>query len=138
MNTKLDIEIILKENFIYDPLIKQYDQILGIKVNKVDDRFQVLNDTTSNVIFISKFGMKLLSSVNIPYGAIYNTSLVLPTPDIQNITLYYTFLSDMERKLYLKNLYNILIEWSNEWGGFSRDKPSHLTVYDNRWVIEHE
>ena len=136
MYIKLDIEITLIDKFVKDAIYNDYSKILGIKVHTIDKRFQVFNCIKSNELFMSKEGMRILSSLEVPLGEIHNYAIILPNPKHTGITMYREFLYDFERMTYLRKLYSALLEWSNNWWGFNGDEVSRLVVKDNRWTIE--
>lgn len=136
MHTKLDIEISLSERYVSDGIFNHFKKILAIKVNAIDQRFQVFNCIKCHELFIGKNGLRILSSLDVPLGAIHNYAIILPSPKQVGVTIYHDFMYDDERKDYLKKLYISLQEWSKDWWGFSGDSESKLVVYGNRWVIE--
>lgn len=138
MNVKLDIEINLIDKFIKDELYNNYNKILEIKINSVDNRFQVFNCIKNNEHFMSTSGIRILSSIQVPKGKIYNHSFILPNPKYNDIILQHDFLYEDERKNYLKKLYNSLLDWSNNWWGFIGDGVSKIIINDNKWTIECE
>lgn len=136
MYIKLDIEITFIDKFAKDGIFNEYNKILGIKVHSIDKRFQVFNCIKSNELFISKDGMRILSTLEVPLGGIHNHAIILPNPKHTGITMYREFLYDFERMNYLRKLYGALYEWSNNWWGFNGDEESKIIVNDNRWTIE--
>ena len=136
MHNKLDIEIELGQRYVSDGFFNEYKQILDIKVNSLDQRFQVFNVMKSNELFIGKNGLRILSTLDLPNGAVYDKAFVLPSPRNVGRMMYCEFMYDFERKEYLEKLYFCLQDWSEHWWGFHGDSQSRMVVYDNRWVIE--
>jgi len=138
MNLKIDIEIILKQRFRYEKSNPHYIQSLGLKVNTYDPRFSPYNCMHENNIFIAKNGMRLLTSLSAPLGKISYQAVVLPTPDVMGQTIYFDFVDDVDRRIYVRRLYHCIMEWCNTWNGFKGDGETKMCVDGNRWIFGYD
>lgn len=135
MNLKIDIEIILKQRFVYEQFNPHYIQSLGLKIKDYDYRFSPPNCIQENQLFIAKNGMRLLTSLSAPVGRISYQALVLPSHDMVGQTLFFDFIDDVDRRIYVRRLYHCLMEWCNTWVGFNGDGETKMYVDGNRWLF---
>lgn len=138
MYTKLKLKIKLEENFTYNT--KYYTLIINC-LNK-DYRFET-SYRFKPIIYNSKIiqDFKIASSFYQENGRIfyyanmytkkYTFELYLPSTENLNKPIIYDFRTDVERKMYLNNLFIVLAEWSNYWEQFFYDTKSELDITDD-------
>lgn len=136
MLTKLKLEINLSNTMDVDDSGKLTEEYkLYIRVLNKDERFDT-SGQPDNVLVYNGTGVFTIKSVwDENGGGIIHNGLLIPSTNKLGYLLKKTFKDDMDRYLYLKNLYVAIEEWANYWWGFRYDDKSKLTVKDNIWEV---
>lgn len=90
------------------------------------------------IIYNGKNGFRIKSVWDEPFGDISDSGLTIPNLDKIGFELKKTFTTENDRYLFLKKVYNTVLEWSNEWEGFKYDSESIIEFDNDIWTISCE
>ena len=113
-----------------------YDLI--IKVLKKDNRFDVPANpggVYQAFIFTAPDGFVISTNSYEYKGWIGNFFFAIPNKKHLNRKITKSFITDYQRKQYLKQLYTALMAWSEQWGSFSKEPTVKFKTLSNKWYI---
>lgn len=108
---------------------------LFIKFLDKDESFEADFNKNRYIIYSSKNDFKIRSVWDEPYGAITDNGLMIPKLDKVGFEFKKTFLTEHDRYLFVKKLYDTIKEWANEWEGFKYDSESTIKMEGNIWTV---
>lgn len=135
MYTKLKLQIELFTDEVVGANSITIGYFLKLTVFEKDDRFEASDGPAGDYLRFGGFGFSIKSNKNKKFGALTDSSLVLPNLDRLGYSFIKFFKSDNERYKYVKTLYDTIKDWSNYWWGFEEDSVSKIIINENTWEV---
>jgi len=134
-HVKLQLDIKLKKkNFIGLSSSVEFYWVYVTVLDK-DDEFEADIQKNKELVYYCNNYYDIRSLWNEPFGALKDNAFVIPCLDKVGYVLKKSFPTDRERYDYVKNMYDSLLEWSNEYKGFEFDTPSSIQIENNIWTV---
>jgi len=139
MNNQYRIKLEIKLKHI-DNGANQENYILIIKVLKKDNKFNVpaaqhQNSDYTSYIYTASNEFTIVTSSHKFKGDIGPFNFIVPNKKYMNRKIIASFVTDSQRKTYLRHLHKALIEWSNNWGSFKKDSNVKFKSMSNKWYF---
>jgi len=132
---RIKLEIKLKD---YNRGDNKDNHDLIIKVLKKDNRFDVPpnpDGTYQAFTFDAPDGFVISTNSYEFKGWIGNFFFAIPNKKYMKRKITKSFMTDKQRKIYLKQLYTALMAWSEQWGTFSKESTVKFKSMSNKWYI---
>lgn len=116
----------------------QKNFLLEIKVIRKDDRFNVMPKTKkyNSIVYTSSNGFIITTNSIEIDGVLGQNFFTLPNNLHLQKPIIKCFITDNERKKYLKKLYESLLDWSTECNVFKKDNVKiRFRTINNNWYI---
>ncbi len=132
---KLQLQVSLKNDMIIGCERALESYYIIFKFLDFDETFETSVPTNRYNSFCSINGFRIRSVWDEPFGAIKDDGLIFPKLDKVGFEMKKVFTNDKDRHDYLKNLYEALNEWANNWYGFKKEEYSVISMKDDIWTI---
>lgn len=132
---KLQLEVSLRNKMVLggERALESYH--LFITFLDKDEAFESDFKQNRFIIYGCTNGFKIRSVWDEPYGAITDNGLMIPKLDKVGFELKKTFTTENDRYVFLKRIYDALLEWANVWDGFKYDSESKIKLDGKIWTV---